>query len=166
MRIAIGMAASLALASCGENLPSEELTDQPGETEAAAEDFSTSGSQSNELEPDPILYPDIERHEMFGASCAYATGNSLGARVIARQSDAFMKLEGEVIRFVADVESEELPYGTRSSYKASDFALVLDVSGAGDQSGPEVMAYEGTISLRDQNDREVFSSSGTAQCGV
>jgi|GEM_PF-5988510 len=34
------------------------------------------------------------------------------------------------------------------------------------QSGEEVMECEGTINLRDQYDRVIYSGTGTAQCGV
>jgi len=116
--------------------------------------------------PETILYPDIERHDIYGASCAYAPGTSLGARVIARQADAFMKIDGEIVLFAADPGARELPYGTRSLYNGREYSLRLEIAGDGMQSGEEVMEYEGTINLRDQYDRVIYSGTGTAQCGV
>ena len=120
----------------------------------------------SEVVPETILYPDIERHDIYGASCAYAPGTSLGARVIARQADAFMKIDGEIVRFAADPGARELPYGTRSLYNGREYSLRLEIAGDGMQSGEEVMEYEGTINLRDQYDRVIYSGTGTAQCGV
>ena len=120
----------------------------------------------SEVVPETILYPDIERHDIYGASCAYAPRTSLGARVIARQADAFMKIDGEIVRFAADPGARELPYGTRSLYNGREYSLRLEIAGDGMQSGEEVMEYEGTINLRDQYDRVICSGTGTAQCGV
>lgn len=129
-------------------------------------DDGQQSEQPNQIEVGAILYPDIERYEIYGASCAYAEGTSLGAKVIAQNEDAFMKLNGEVIRFIADPGSSELPYGSRSAYTGDAYSLDLDISGDGMQSGEEVMEYAGTIELRDGNGEVIYRVTGAVQCGV
>ena len=121
-----------------------------------------------EVIPDAIRYDDIEEHAMFGQACNYAPGTSLGTRVIARQEDAFIKVNGEVQRLAADSGSEELPALSRSIYTGRQYSLRLALAGEGAASGPDGAKrdFEGTISLRDQWGREVYRGSGLAQCGV
>lgn len=157
---------ALACAGCSQEVSVEEqeLLDQ--QSVAMVEEANSVSPPLDEIVPEPILYPDIERHDIYGASCAYAPGTSLGARVIARPADAFMKIDGEIMRFAADPGARELPYGTRSLYNGRAYSLRLEIAGEGEQSGEETMDYEGTISLRDRWDRVIYQGSGTAQCGV
>lgn len=165
MRFAV-CALALACCACGETLTQEEQEQRDREAVALVEQANAVEPLVSEVVPETILYPDIERHDIYGASCAYAPGTSLGARVIARQADAFMKIDGEIVRFAADPGARELPYGTRSLYNGREYSLRLEIAGDGMQSGEEVMEYEGTINLRDQYDRVIYSGTGTAQCGV
>jgi hypothetical protein len=115
-----------------------------------------------EVTPETIAYDDIERWDLAGASCSYAPGTSLGARVIAREADAFMKLDGEVIRFAADSGSRELPARSRSVYNGGAYSLRLDIAGAGE--GADATMGEGSIWLRDRWDRVVYQGNGTVSC--
>ena len=165
MRFAV-CALALACCACSETLTQDEQEQRDREAVALVEQTNAVEPLVCEVVPETILYPDIERHDIYGASCAYAPGTSLGARVIARQADAFMKIDGEIVRFAADPGARELPYGTRSLYNGREYSLRLEIAGDGMQSGEEVMEYEGTINLRDQYDRVIYSGTGTAQCGV
>ena len=121
-----------------------------------------------EVTPEPLLSPDIERWDLYGQSCAYAPGTSLGARVIAREGDAFMKIDGDLVRFASDSGSREMPMRTRSVYNGREFSLRLEIvdhdKEASLKSGPGT--YEGTIWLRDQWDRVVYQGSGTVSCAA
>ena len=165
MRFAV-CALALACCACSETLTQDEQEQRDREAVALVEQANAVEPLVCEVVPETILYPDIERHDIYGASCAYAPGTSLGARVIARQADAFMKIDGEIVLFAADPGARELPYGTRSLYNGREYSLRLEIAGDGMQSGEEVMEYEGTINLRDQYDRVIYSGTGTAQCGV
>ncbi len=156
----------LACTACGNNVDEGEQALLDRQAVAAVEAANAIEPALVEVVPDPILYPDIERHDLYGASCAYAPGTSLGARVIAREVDAYMKIDGEMVRFAADPGSRELAYGTRSLYNGREYSLRLELHDEGEQSGIETMAYEGTVSLRDRYDRVVYRGSGTTQCGV
>lgn len=109
--------------------------------------------------PEPILLPDIERYDLYGEACNYAPGTSFGTRVVARQADAFMKIEGEVHRFAADPGSRELPMRTRTLYNAKEYSVRLSIE---EQDGSS--DYEGSVTLRDRFDRVVYEGTGLAQC--
>lgn len=157
---------ALACTACEREISVEEQDMRNAEAVAMVEEANAMAPPIDALVPEPILYPDIERNDIFGASCSYAPGTSLGARVIARQADAFMKVDGEIVRFAADPGARELPLGTRSLYNGRSYSLRLEISGDGIPAGEEVTEYEGTISLRDQWDRVIYSGTGGAQCGV
>jgi hypothetical protein len=156
----------MLLGACAEELSSEDQALRDAEALAAVERANSIEPPLREVVPETILYPDIERHDLFGAACSYAPGTSLGARVIARQADAFMKIDGEIVRFAADPGSRELPLQTRSLYNGREYSLRLQVDGEGvpTASSGEGTGYEGSIHLRDQWDRVVYSGSGSVSC--
>lgn len=118
--------------------------------------------------PDPILLPDIERYDLYGQACNYAPGTSLGTRVVAREADAFVKIEGEVHRLAADAGSRQLPMRTRTLYAGKEYSLRLAISDSGNDSGAaegeDTTDYEGSVTLRDRFGRVVYEGTGLAQC--
>lgn len=169
MRWATVICAALALSGCKKELTPEQ---QAAENEALAERVREANNTAPplvEVVPDAILYPDIEANDLFGLACSYAPGTSMGARVIAREVDAYMKINGEMVRFAADPGARELPAKTRSLYNSREYSLRLDI--ADDDAGTQVgdggaMSYEGTIYLRDRWERVVYEGTGTANCGA
>ena len=159
---------ALVTAACEEDVdPGEQemLDEQAVQAVEAANDAAPPVEM---VVPEPILAPDIERYDILGQLCSYAPGTSLGARVISREADAFMKIEGEVERFAADAGSRELPMRTRSLYNGREFSLRLeleDSEGGTPETGTGPGEYEGHITLRDRWDRVVYSGTGLTQCG-
>lgn len=164
MRVAVPLVA-LICAGCGYEVDPGEQEMLDEKAIAAVEQANESEPPLDEIVPEPILYPDIEQHDIYGDSCSYAPGTSLGARVIARRADAFMKINGEIVRFAADPGARELPMGTRSLYNGRAHSLRLQIDGEGEQTGTERSDYEGTVSLRDRWGRTVYSGTGPVQCG-
>src|SRR5690606_29024633 len=114
-----------------------------------------------EVTPEPLLNPDIERNDLLGPACNYAPGTSLGTRVIAREADAFMKVDGEVIRFAADPGARALPLRTRSLYNGREYSLRLQIANGGEGGD-----YTGQVTLRDSHGRVVYEGEGPVQCGT
>ncbi len=162
------LVAALALASCACSAEADESMDAAEQARVVEAVRLANNAKPGivEVVPEPILYPDIERWDLYGQACAYAPGTSLGARVIAREGDAFMKIDGELVRFASDAGSRQLPMRTRSLYNGRAFSLRLEITDNGEQvnlkNGPGT--YEGTIWLRDQWDRVVYQGSGTVSC--
>ncbi len=148
MRLIIGIAATLVVSACaGEADTSEELS------------VST-------IDLQPIGYPDIQENDLFGMSCAYGSGNSMAALVIAMPDAAYIKTDGALIAVPAAEGSAELSYGSRSEYSSEDYVLRLAQIDEGVQVAPELINYVGEISLNDADGAELFTASGTVQCGA
>lgn len=162
--IASGALAVLLLAGCERELTPDEQALQDERDIAQVEKANDSMGPLQPVTPEPILYPDIERNDLFGASCNYAPGTSLGTRVVAREADAFMKIDGEIVRFAADPGSRELPQRTRSLYAARAYSLRLQLDGEGEPSAQGTTDYEGSVMVFDSHGRVVYEGTGIAQC--
>ena len=176
MRQVLGLVGAALLAGCGDGLSPEEQAAADERDVAMVEAANEAVEPLRQVTPEAILLPDIERYDLLGEACSYAPGTSLGARVIAREADAFMKIDGEIERFAADPGARELPMHTRSVYNSNDYSLVLALmDGAGEAQGETAaeaavaatdgrMNYEGSVTLRDAHGRVVYEGIGLAQC--
>lgn len=168
MRQMLGLCAMLLLLSgCEGEISPEEQAERDERDIAMVEQANNVLPPIEEVTPEPILYPDIERYDLFGAACNYAPGTSLGTRVIAREVDAYVKIEGEMVRLAADPGSRELPLGTRSLYSGREYALRLRLMGDGEPSaqGRRGTTYDSEITLSDAHGRTVYEGEGLAECG-
>lgn len=181
-RLLIVAGAALALAACGDEVSPEEQAQADERDVALVEQANRAMPPLELVTPEPLLLPDIERYDLLGEACNYAPGTSLGARVIAREADAFMKIDGEIERFAADPGSRELPARTRSVYHSKNYSLRLELreDGPGRNEAVEPGAegeddsvadpqetdgnYEGSVTLRDPHGRIVYEGAGLAQC--
>lgn len=166
--------AAAMLAGCTQELSPEEQAIKDERDVAMVELANMAAEPLQLVTPEPILDPDIESHDLLGATCNYAPGTSLGTRVLARKEDAYIKVKGEMLRFAADPGSRELPLGTRSAYNGRTHVLHLALAQGGetdseksaDGSGASSPDYEGSITLRDRHGRVVYEGSGMAQCRI
>jgi len=184
-RLLMVAGATLAIAACGDEMTPEEQAQADERDVALVEQANRALPPLRPVTPEPLLLPDIERYDLLGETCNYAPGTSLGARVIAREADAFMKIDGEIERFAADPGARELPAHTRSVYYSKNYALRLELrEDSGEDSGPDEApatdvtgsvpseadaprlegSYEGSVTLRDEHGRVVFEGVGLAQC--
>ena len=156
----------LALAACA--------AEEPTAAEQAARDEAKIAAveQAQEIPPQPITlepigYPEIEKHGLFGASCAFAPeGGGLGAHVLAKEDGAYLKLDGQLERLAPDPGSPELPLGARGKYDGKRNSLILDIAQAeGEQSGTETVNYPARLIVRNERDQVVYEANGIAQCG-
>jgi hypothetical protein len=160
--LVLGLGAA-ALAGCGEALSPEEQARQAERDIAMVERANQAMPPLQQITPEPLLYPDIERYDLYGEACSYAPGTSLGARVFAREADAFAKINGEIERFAADPGSRELPMHTRSLYNSKNYTLRLRIQ-QNDEGDERAGGYEGSIQLFDAYGRVVYEGTGVAQC--
>ena len=164
-RLLMVAGAALALAGCGDELTPEEQAQADERDVAMVEAANKAAPPVQLVTPEPILLPDIERYDLLGEACSYAPGTSLGARVVAREADAFMKIDGEIERFAADPGSRELPMHTRSVYNSKNYSLVLALK-EDTGEGAQRTSYEGSVTLRDAYGRIVYEGLGEAQCAA
>ncbi len=164
-RLAIA-ALVLVLGACSDQLTAEEQAAEDAALAERVREANDTGPPLEEVVPETIGYPDMEANDLLGLACAYAPGTSMGVRVIARETDAYMKIDGEMVRFAADPGSRELPAGSRTLYNSREYALRLAVNEVVAEGELEDTTYEGTMWLYDRWDRVVYTGTGTANCGV
>ncbi|KLE35576.1 hypothetical protein [Aurantiacibacter luteus] len=161
---------ALALAGCGDDPDPAEQAAANAEMAERVRQVNDAPPRLAEIVPDAITYPDLEANDLVGgAQCAYAPGTSMGARVIARETDAYMKIDNTMQRFVADVGSRELPARTRTLYNSREYKLRLELEDAPERAAEADAVggtYNGTIWLYDPYDRVVFTGTGTVNCEV
>ncbi|BBC73154.1 conserved hypothetical protein [Altererythrobacter sp. B11] len=183
--VVIGVA---LLAGCSDRPTPEEQAIKDEQDIALVKQANDAMAPLQPLAPEAINEDDATRYDLQGAGCRYAPGTNLGTRVVARPADAFMKIDGEVIRFAADPGSRELQQGTHTVYNSRAYVLqlaladearqrsegedaVLEGEGAAEAQAPDLdlherMALEGTVTLRDEHGRIVYEGVGPAQCGT
>ena len=161
MRIAIPMAL-LALAACSSEPTEEERQAAVAEVEA------TQSPPPLSIEPQPILYPEIEANDLYGAGCSFAPdGGGLGAVAIAMAETGYLKLEDAIVELAADTGSAELPYLARSEYDGTTYSFRLTIDEqSGAPSGDETSDYSGELTVFDPQDRSVYQATGIVQCGA
>ena len=164
MRKWLAVVALIALAGCGSEATPEERAEADARDVAMVEAANDVTPPLKQVTPEPILLPDIERYDLYGQACNYAPGTSLGARVIAREADAFVKIEGEIHRLAADPGSRELPMHTRTLYSGKEYSLRLSMNDQGETEGGGATDLEGSVSVRDRYGRVVYEGAGPVQC--
>lgn len=120
------------------------------------------------LVPQPILYRDIEEHELFGAGCDFAPGDrGLGVIILAQPDRAYLKRDGEIETFAADKGSAPQPLGSWRKYDSRDYGLELAIAqDSGKQTGSETVDFPARLTIRDGKDRVIYQAEGIAQCGA
>ena len=166
MRWAVVMCLGGALISCGDDVSEAEKAERDRALAERVREANDAPPPMVEVVPEPILYSDIEANDLYGLTCSYAPGTSMGARVIAREADAFMKVDGEMLRFAADPGSRGLPAKTRSLYNGREYSLRLDIGHKQYAENDAAAQMEGTVWLRDRWDRVIYQGTGAVECGA
>lgn len=164
MRVAWALPLVL-LAACGEEAPSPAEQKRMDDAAVAAVEAAQVPPPSP-VTPERILYPDIEKHDLFGAGCNFAPEGSMAAVVLAQPARGFMKIDGQMVAFAPDAGSGDLPLGAKGKYTAKAWSFVLDLAAEeGTQSGTETVNFPAHFVLRNDRDQIVYEANGTAQCG-
>lgn len=151
------------LAGCGENKSAAEK--RAGDDHAIAQVNAAQAVKPppKPIEPQPILFGVIQKYDLFGAGCAFAPGDSMGAVLLTRSKAATMLLDGRPVRFASDPGSTKLPLDTFSRYVGKELALSLTRSGAG---AGEAIRWAGHLVVTDPYDQVVYEADGQVQCGA
>ncbi|MBD3729773.1 MAG: hypothetical protein IE933_08720 [Sphingomonadales bacterium] len=161
MRLGLAILPLLALSACGG-----ERERTPAEQRAEEDKAIAANEKPIPITPQPILFPDIEKNDLFGASCAFVPdGGGVGAIFLAMDTMGAMKIDDEIVRFAPDRGSAELPMGIRSNFDGKAWSVTLAISGDGEQTGIETTTYKAALTVRDAHEKIVYSANGSAQCG-
>ena len=89
---------ALALTACVDEPTAAEKKAADDRAIAQVEAVQKQKPPPQMLEPQPILFGDIQRYNLFGAGCAFAPEGSMGAVFLTRVKVAYVKLEDRIIR--------------------------------------------------------------------
>ncbi|MEO6151648.1 MAG: hypothetical protein ABIT09_07685 [Croceibacterium sp.] len=155
---------SFFLSACGNGDASPDQSERDQQDVALVEKANNTLPPLEEIEPQPLTPADMKRYDLLGEACNYAPGTSLGTRIVARVSDAFAKIDGEVERFAADAGSRELPQHSRTLYNSKNYVLRLQIGGDGAPDPATTGGQEGLVEIRDVHGRVVYQGSGPVTC--
>ena len=165
MRVATLLPIVLLVSACGADEPSPAEKARADDADVAAVKAAQVPPPSP-VTPERILYPDIERYDLFGAGCNFAPKGSMAAIVLAQAAHGYMKIDGKLEAFAPDAGSGDLPLGAKGKYTAGAWSFVLDLAAEeGEQSGSETVNFPAHLVLRNDRDQIVYETDGTAQCG-
>jgi hypothetical protein len=150
----------LLVGACGEEpRTAEEIARRTAEIERVNEGVALP------VEPQRITYPDMERYDLLGPSCAFAPEGSMAPVALAKEDAAWMKVRGEMVKFAPDPGVQKGPALAWTKYDGREHSLRLGLGAEVDGStSPTGKRYEGTLELRDGKDRTVFTANGMIQC--
>ena len=117
------------------------------------------------IAPQPILFADIQKYDLFGAGCAFAPGGSMGAVLLTRPKSATMMIADKLVRFASDPGSTKLPLDTVSRYVGKETALSLTRTATlGERASDELIRWAGHLVVTDPFDRVVYEADGQVEC--
>ena len=157
------MAAVLLLAACA---PQKSAAEKRAEDDRAIAQVNAAQAVKpppTPIEPQPILFADIQKYDLFGAGCAFAPGNSMGAVLLTRAKLAYLMLDGRPVSFASDPGSTKLPLDTVSRYVGKEMALSL--TRAADVA-PDATRWSGHLVVTDPFDQVVYTADGQVQCAA
>lgn len=163
--IIASLGATLTLVACAPEQTAEQKAAADAADIAAVERAQQVPPEP--IDPQPIAFADIEKNDVFGASCSFIpeTGGT-DPIVLAMERAGWMKIKGEMMRFAPDAGSAALPLGARGRYTGTKYAYTLDIAeGEGKQAGSETMDFPARFVVTDERDQIAYEANGTAQCG-
>ncbi|KPL67676.1 hypothetical protein SZ64_05820 [Erythrobacter sp. SG61-1L] len=160
MRATSILLAAMVLASCSKEPQGERQT-----IDSETVDKALAGKPVP-IELAPLRLPDIEKHQIYGTSCAFAAeGGGLAAVAIAMTDAGYLKVGKEVLRFAADKGSAEMPFGTWTEYDGLARSFELETTlGDPPQPGGRTVTFPGRLTVRDEHERVVYDRPGEIQC--
>ena len=162
MRLVILAAGMVALTACGSGEDTQSKAADDARDIAMVEKAQNMRPPAERLVPEIITESDLEEKDILGGLCAVQHPSGIHYLAIARPDDAWIKLDGELVRLGPDKGSPEQPYGTWTKYDGKEYSLRMQLTA--NEAEMEPGAGPGEILVRDSFDREVFRLSTQIEC--
>jgi hypothetical protein len=113
-----------------------------------------------------IDYPAIKAGKLYGGGCNFvADGGGMSALVLAQETEAIIKLKGEIVRIPADTTSRLLPESARTRYANAKQTLILaPLPGAVPTENGVVQSLPVRLAIVDSAGQPQFNAKGLVQC--
>lgn len=153
-----------ALSSCGHKMSPAER--KAADEKAIAEVKANQAPPPDTPEVQPISSQEIDALGLTGGGCTiYGKSDSGAVLALIYPDTAYMKLDGDVDRFISDNGSKPGPMDTRAHYDGKRRSLDVDVGTKGKSLVSDTLDYPATLTLRDGKGRVEAALAAMARCG-
>lgn len=119
------------------------------------------------IELQEISRADVEAAGMLGAGCSFMRDEGGPMLLIGNQNEAIFKHGDKFVRAASDVGSEDLPFGAHAHYDGLENAVRISIDRESEKViAPELVYYDGAISISDERDRTIYTATGVLECGA
>jgi hypothetical protein len=114
----------------------------------------------------PILYPDITRNKLYGASCNFVPSNGgMGAVFLAQATQAIIKIDDHVVPIPLAANAGPLAQGAHTRYAGPLYAATLvPVPGGKHTMMGAVPVFAAHLTITDAKAQTVYDATGDTQC--
>jgi len=166
-RSAFVLGLALLAAGCGPSPSADEKAAEDAQAIAQVEAVQNVDPPVVAILPEPIVFTDLEKSKLLGASCAFRAEGGNDVVAVAMADKAVIKTDGSLRVYAADKGSPSLPLGSWSHYDGREHVIDLQMAGGeGTPSGDETTDWPGRLTIRDPYERVIYSAAGTVQCGA
>lgn len=153
-------AAFTTLTACGKEDPArKDAEDQ--------QDIAMVERMSKEpfkpIVPKPITKVDVERYGLDKPGCQFRKQGDADPIFIANSEEGFMRIDGDLKRYAAKLESAQLPGNARTTYVGLstwvDLVSLPDYDGGSDHTH-----WTARLVLHDSQERVAFLADGEVAC--
>lgn len=157
---ALALAALVSLSACGGEDPARKEAED-------AHDVAMVERMSKEpfkpILPKPITRIDIDRYGLDKPGCQFRKRGEADPIFIGNAEEGFMRIEGDLKRYAAKLESAQLPGNARTTYVGLsswvDLVSLPDRAGGSDNTH-----WPARLVLHDAQERVAFLADGEVTC--
>ena len=156
----LALAAMVSLSACGREDPARKDAED-------AHDVAMVERMSKEpfkpIVPKPITSVDVERYGLDKPGCRFRKQGEADPIFIGNAEEGFMRIEGDLKRYAAKLESAQLPGNARTTYVGLstwvDLVSLPDYDGGSDHTH-----WSARLVLHDSQERVAFLADGEVAC--
>lgn len=153
------------LGACGDDNSRQPQSDN--EAIAMVEQAQRAEPPVQPVKLESITAADASANHLFGAGCAFLGNDGREPLVMSNSERAVIKLAGRMVVLASDPGGRSMPLGSWARYVGKIHTIALDREGGkGTVSGEEASQWAASLTVRDPQDRIVYSATGKLECGT
>lgn len=154
--VLLALISAAVLGACQDPVTDDQRASEDVAAIAAVKNIQQVDPPLLALTPEPMSARDLKIAGFTGPGCAFRAGEGGGDPIVlTNQKVGVVKLMGGIVPFASDPGSPKLTGGTWSHYVGKAHSLLVEP--ANEQTGAR-------FTLRDPQERVVFTTTGQLQC--
>ena len=165
---ALLLPALFLLTGCGSGDDDKRTTASDDRDIAMVEKAQMQLPPVQSVQPQPITLAESQAHNLFGAGCVFVPqADATDPILVTNTQRAAVKLDGKVQLLASDTGGEAMPLGTWAHYVGKTHSLTIGkAAGEGADAGEGGTRWDGTVTIRDADDRIAWRGDGLLECGA